>query len=244
MAQIDVRRLYADGDILLGADLDAFLDDIEAFLNTTKINNDNIQNNSITASDKLADASISAAKIQSDAVTTAKILDANVTTAKIADDAVTAAKIADGAIDAAAKLASDVVETAKIKDANVTKAKLSSTLQTQLTALSNLAYTSQASVATTVTVHHGVGVATDTVIAGASNTARLLSMYITSAGSINSLTLSSLYTSIPDQTLVRNTLYTFHVPAGKTVSVVVDSASIHDINYIIEYTSYTANTGV
>lgn len=243
MAQIDVRRLYADGDILLGADLDAFLDDIEAFLNTTKINDDNIQNNSITASSKLADASINAAKLQTDAVTTAKILDANVTAAKLASDSVTTAKILDANV-TASKLASDSVTTAKILDANVTKAKLSSTLQTQLTALSNLAYTSQASVATTVTVHHGAGVATDTVIAGASNTARLLSMYITSAGSINSLTLSSLYTTIPDQTLVRNTLYTFHVPAGKTVSVVVDSANTHDINYIIEYTSYTANTGV
>ncbi len=44
------------------------------------------------------DASITAAKLASDAVTTAKILDANVTTAKIADDAVTADKLANTAV--------------------------------------------------------------------------------------------------------------------------------------------------
>lgn len=113
MSQIDVRRNYMDGDILLASDLDAFLDDIEAFLNVTKINDDNIQDGGITASSKLADATITTAKIgnsqvtvdklASDSVTTVKILDANVTTAKIADANVT---------------------TAKILDANVTPAKL------------------------------------------------------------------------------------------------------------------------
>ena len=47
----------------------------------------------------VADNTLSAAKIQSDAVTTAKILDSNVTTAKIAADAITGAKLADDAVD-------------------------------------------------------------------------------------------------------------------------------------------------
>jgi microcystin-dependent protein len=83
MAQISIRQLYADAEILFASDLDAIVDDIETFLNSTKINDDNIQNSGITASDKLVDASINAAKLASDAVTTAKILDANVTRAKI-----------------------------------------------------------------------------------------------------------------------------------------------------------------
>jgi hypothetical protein len=123
MAQIDVRRLYADGDILLGSDLDAFLDDVETFLNITKINDDNIQDNSITASSKLADATVTAAKLASNSVTTAKINDLAVTTAKINDLAVTTAKV-DALAITAAKLAADAVETAKIKDLNVTAGKL------------------------------------------------------------------------------------------------------------------------
>ena len=134
MSQIDIRREYADGDVLLASDLDAIVDDVETFINTTKLNDDNIQNSGITASDKLIDASISTAKlasssvtavkIASDAVTTAKILDANVTAAKLATDSVTTAKILDAN-----------VTTAKINDGAVTTAKLASgakaTIQSQ-----------------------------------------------------------------------------------------------------------------
>ncbi len=114
MPALDARRTYADGSILFESDLDAVVDDIETLLNTTLLDDDNIQDQGITASTKLVDASISSGKIATSAITTAKI----------ADDAVTAAKVADGAIDAAAKLASDVVTTAKILDANVTTAKI------------------------------------------------------------------------------------------------------------------------
>ncbi len=114
MPQLDVRRLYEDGSILFAADLDAIIDDIETLLNSTKLNDDNIQDAGITGSTKLVDGSVTAGKIGSSAVTTAKIN----------DDAVTAAKIADGAIDDAAKLASNVVTTAKILDSNVTTAKI------------------------------------------------------------------------------------------------------------------------
>lgn len=126
MANLSITRNYADGEVLLEADLDEVCDDLETFLNKTKINDDNIQPSGITGSTKLLDGSVSAAKLASDAVTTVKI----------ADDAVTAAKVADGAIDDAAKLASSVVTTAKlatdavttvkITDANVTAAKLAS----------------------------------------------------------------------------------------------------------------------
>lgn len=72
---------------------------------------------------ELADGSVTAAKLASDAVTTAKILDANVTAAKLASNAVTTAKITDGNV-TAVKLASDAVTTAKILDSNVTTAKI------------------------------------------------------------------------------------------------------------------------
>lgn len=84
MPTITITKSYADGDVLTESDLDNIRTDVTTFLNTTKIDADNIQ-----------DAAISAAKLANNAVTTDKILDANVTTAKIADNAVTAAKIAE-----------------------------------------------------------------------------------------------------------------------------------------------------
>lgn len=123
MASIDVRRTYADGDILLAADFDAFLDDLETFLNTTKINDDNIQNNGITASDKLIDASISTAKIANLAVTTAKINDLSVTSGKLASGAVISGKIDSLAVGETNIAAGAVTET-KIAGGSVTAAKL------------------------------------------------------------------------------------------------------------------------
>ncbi len=114
MPQLDARREYADGTILFAADLDAIIDDIETLLNSTKLNDDNIQDGGITGSTKLVDGSVSAGKLATNAVTTVKI----------EDDAVTAAKVADGAIDLAAKLGSSVVTTIKINDLAVTTAKL------------------------------------------------------------------------------------------------------------------------
>lgn len=94
MASLDTTRNYNDGEVLVEADLDAFLDDIETFLNVTKINDDNIQNNGITGSTKLLNQSVTESKLASNSVTTLKIADGNVTTAKIADAAVTEAKLA------------------------------------------------------------------------------------------------------------------------------------------------------
>jgi hypothetical protein len=113
MSTLSTTRSYDDGEVLVRADLDACLDDIETFFNVTKINDDNIQNSGITGSTKLLNQSVTAAKLASDSVTTLKIADLAVTTAKINDLAVTTAKINDLA-----------VTTAKIADLNVTTGKL------------------------------------------------------------------------------------------------------------------------
>ena len=72
---------------------------------------------------ELADGSVTAAKLASDAVTTAKVLDANITAAKLASNAVTTAKIADSNV-TTAKIADLNITTAKIADSNVTTAKI------------------------------------------------------------------------------------------------------------------------
>jgi hypothetical protein len=125
MSSLSTTRSYDDGEVLVRADLDAFLDDIETFLNVTKINDDNIQNSGITGSTKLLNSSVTAGKLAADSVTTLKIADSNVTTAKIADENVTTAKIADLNVTTAkindlavttGKLAADAVTNAKLAD--------------------------------------------------------------------------------------------------------------------------------
>lgn len=123
MASLSTTRNYADGEVLVQADLDAFLDDIETFLNTTKLNDDNIQNSGITGSTKLLNQSVSESKLATGSVTTLKLGTDAVTTTKIADDAVTTAKILDANV-TTAKIADSAVTTAKILDANVTTAKM------------------------------------------------------------------------------------------------------------------------
>jgi microcystin-dependent protein len=93
MATLVITKTYADGDILTEADLDAIKDDVEAFLNVTGINDDNIQTAGITASSKLIDATISTAKIANSAITAGKLAADSVTTVKILDANVTPAKL-------------------------------------------------------------------------------------------------------------------------------------------------------
>jgi len=71
----------------------------------------------------VADGSIDADKLATDAVITAKILNANVTADKLATDAVTTAKILNANV-TADKLATDAVTTVKITDLNVTTGKI------------------------------------------------------------------------------------------------------------------------
>jgi hypothetical protein len=123
MGQLNARRTYASLEVPLESDIDLFLNDIETFLNITKLNNDNIQDASITASTKLSPLSITTSKFKNVSVTTAKIADGNITTAKIEDDAITAAKILDSNI-TTAKILDSNVTTAKIADLNITTAKI------------------------------------------------------------------------------------------------------------------------
>ena len=150
MAQLNVRRTFLSMEVPLQSDIDLFLNDIETFLNITKLNNENIQDNSITASTKIAPLSITASKFKNVAVTTAKILDANVTTAKIADEAVTTAKINDSAV-TTAKINDSAVTTAKIADGAITNSKLANlnSQSASITATGTSSYVQLASVSIT-----------------------------------------------------------------------------------------------
>ncbi len=99
MATLSITKQWANGEVLLEADLDYIKSDIETFLNTTRVNDDNIQAGGITGSTKLVDLSVTVGKLATDSVSTAKIIDSNVTTAKIADLNVTYAKLAAAAIE-------------------------------------------------------------------------------------------------------------------------------------------------
>lgn len=123
MATLDISRNYDQGEILLEADLDAIQDGLETFFNTTKINDDNLQDNSIDGSTKFIADSVVTALFASGTIEAAKINDLAVTTAKIADSAVTTAKIAALNI-TTAKILDDNVTTAKIAANAVTAAKL------------------------------------------------------------------------------------------------------------------------
>ena len=71
----------------------------------------------------IPDGSITTAKLADDSVTTAKLVDGSVTVAKLATDSVTTAKLVDGSV-TAAKLATNSVTTVKIVDLNVTTSKI------------------------------------------------------------------------------------------------------------------------
>lgn len=122
MPQLDVRRTYADGANLLKQDLDAFVGDIETFVNLTKLNDDNFQDAGITGSTKLVDGSVTNAKFAASSIATAKINDSAVTTAKIADGTISTTNINAAAV-TTAKIAAGAITTAKIADANVTDIK-------------------------------------------------------------------------------------------------------------------------
>ncbi len=113
MATLTIPKGWADGDILLEADLDAIKSAVETFMNTTQINDDNIQASGITGSSKLIDGSVNAAKLATDSVTTVKIEALAVTEAKIAALAVTSGKLASGAVSTAAKIADSIITHAK-----------------------------------------------------------------------------------------------------------------------------------
>lgn len=132
MPTLTLTKNYADATILFASDFDVWLTELETFLNTTKIDDGNLLDASITASTSITDASITTVKLPSNAVTTAKIADSGVEEGDFALLAATTAKLADAS-----------VTTEKILDANVTTAKVgtSAITRTKLTA-SNYAISS------------------------------------------------------------------------------------------------------
>lgn len=78
------------------------------------------------SSDRIADGSVTTAKIANAAVTTAKVADSAVTTAKINNAAVTEAKLADSAV-TTAKIANTAVTTGKLADGAATVPKIGAT---------------------------------------------------------------------------------------------------------------------
>jgi microcystin-dependent protein len=86
MPTLSITKNYTDGQALTKSHLDTAFDSISTFLNTTKIDADNIQNSAVDA-----------AQIASSAVTTAKIAATAVTAAKLASD-VTAQLVPTGAV--------------------------------------------------------------------------------------------------------------------------------------------------
>lgn len=80
MPSLSITKTYVNGNILFEQDLDNIRDDIETFVNTTKLDEDNLQDNAVTAQ-KLADGSVTNPKLAVNAVTNAKI-----TTQTIAKD--------------------------------------------------------------------------------------------------------------------------------------------------------------
>ena len=217
MATLTTTRNYDDGEVLVRADLDAFLDDIETFLNVTKINDDNIQNSGITGSTKLLNQSVTESKLAADAVTTLKIADSAVTTAKIADTNVTTAKIANDAV-TADKLADDAsvdvnraVTTNHIRDLAVTTAKIANDAVTA----DKLADDASVDANRAVTTNHirDAAVTTAKINDGAVTSAKLAARHITA-------TVNQTVSTTSDVDLGSITV------AGRPVVIAIDSGAI------------------
>lgn len=113
MAILTTTRLYQTGELLLDTDFNIFLDDIELFLNSTKVNDDNIQDQGVNAALKLANATISNNKISDLSVTADKVADTTVTAAQLTSNSITESKLADSGI-ATTDILDEALTTAKI----------------------------------------------------------------------------------------------------------------------------------
>jgi hypothetical protein len=138
MPTLAITKGYADGDVLLEADLDNIRDALLTFMNTTKINSDNIQDDGINATKINADestidgtgttlavksAGITATQLAAGAVVEAKIGAGAVTETKLGNGAVANAKLATDAV-TSDKIAAGAVATVDIADSAVTAAKI------------------------------------------------------------------------------------------------------------------------
>lgn len=107
MPILNINKTYADGSVLNESDLDNIKDSIETFVNTTKLDADNLQDSGVTNA-KLSANSVSTAKIQNDAVTADKLASDAVVTSSIQNNAVTSLKLANNLI---TSISSDTVLT-------------------------------------------------------------------------------------------------------------------------------------
>lgn len=254
MATLDTTRTYNDGEVLVESDLDAFLDDIETFLNVTKINDDNIQNNGITGSTKLLNQSVTEAKLASNAVTTLKISDGAVTAAKIATDAVTTAKILDENV-TTAKLADSGVTTAKLADSNVTTAKLADDAVTAAKLADSAATDSDRAVTTDHIRDAAVTTAkiNDAAVTGAKKAtnylvATLNTSFTSSAGTWTSSSLGSLttYGRPVRVTIVGGYITWTGSSGGNTMNLRMNGATLSPVAFAYNSTqtlSYTSIPG-
>jgi hypothetical protein len=94
MATLAITRLYAADEVLFELDLDEVRQDIENFVNTIKLNDDNIQDGGITASTKVLDGTITGDVIGSSAIITSKITDGAIDSDALGSSSITTAKIA------------------------------------------------------------------------------------------------------------------------------------------------------
>lgn len=129
MANLATTRSYLTGDLLLDTDFNAFLDDIELFLNDTKINNDNIQDQGVNAALKAASASITTQKLSDEIVTSEKLTENNLTQAVFAADNITTIKLADNSI-----------STADLLDSTVTTVDLSAAAGPAIRTLTSISF--------------------------------------------------------------------------------------------------------
>lgn len=136
MPSLTLTKTYEDATLLLEDDFNAFLDELEALVNTTKLDGTNILDSGITASLKILGNTTTAAKLQANAVTTVKIADEGVDTTQINTDAITTAKFADSSV-TTAKIAASAVTNAKLAAANVTTPKFSYTTDINATNVSD-----------------------------------------------------------------------------------------------------------
>lgn len=87
MSTLSVRRLVVDGEVSARSQLSATWDDIETFLNVTKLNSDNLQNSAVGET-QLASNAVTTSKVQTGVITSDKFNDASITGGKLAANAV------------------------------------------------------------------------------------------------------------------------------------------------------------
>lgn len=98
MASISIPREFSDGNPLTFAQLSDAFAAVETFLNTTQINDDNIQNSGITGSLKLLNNSVTSQKIANGAISSTQIASAGVLGSNIAANTITGSNLVNGTL--------------------------------------------------------------------------------------------------------------------------------------------------